>query len=185
MFARKNRLVRWCTWVGLLTTSTKNEWCEKWAEEKEFFSQVRKKRERAGMEIDFWNFAESRLLFYSRATNKIALNWIRFSFHSHKRFSWSFKSKIYLASFCHWSYNYLAGSRCLKLAEKVSFNIASEASYFYISSGQKLIKNAKKLSFLTSFWKPEPCSQTVLPDRSVLIGQKLVENPKIQMRHLE
>ena len=36
-------------------------------------------------------------------------------------------------------------------------------------NGQKLIKNG----------------QTVLPDRSVLIGQKLVENAKIQMRHFE
>ena len=38
--------------------------------------------------------------------------------------------------------------------EKVSFNIASEASY--------------------------DCGQTVLPDRSVLIGQKLVENAKVR-----
>ena len=34
-------------------------------------------------------------------------------------------------------------SRCLKITEKVPFNIASEASYVYILSGQKLIKNAK------------------------------------------
>ena len=33
---------------------------------------------------------------------------------------------------------------------------------------------------LASFWKPEACGQTVLPDRSVLSGQKLVENAKIQ-----
>ena len=32
-------------------------------------------------------------------------------------------------------------ARCLKITEKVSFNIASEASYLYILSGQKLIKN--------------------------------------------
>ena len=31
-----------------------------------------------------------------------------------------------------------------------------------------------------SFGKPEACGQTVLPDRSVLIGQKLVENAKIE-----
>ena len=31
-----------------------------------------------------------------------------------------------------------------------------------------------------SFWKPEACGQTVLPDKSVLIGQKLVENAKIK-----
>ena len=30
------------------------------------------------------------------------------------------------------------------------------------------------------FWKPEACGQTVLPDKSVLIGQKLVENAKIK-----
>ena len=35
-----------------------------------------------------------------------------------------------------------------------------EASYVYILSGQKLIKNAKN----GQFWKPEACSQTVLPD---------------------
>ena len=71
-------------------------------------------------------------------------------------------------------------SRCLKITEKVLFNIASEASYVYILSGQKLIKNAKKWSILASFWKPEACGQTVLPDRSVLLRQKLVENAKIQ-----
>ena len=26
---------------------------------------------------------------------------------------------------------------------------------------------------MASFWKPEACGQTVLPDRSVLIGQKI------------
>ena len=37
-----------------------------------------------------------------------------------------------------------------------------------------------KWSILASFWKPEASGQTVLPDRSVLIGQKLVENAKIE-----
>ena len=36
-----------------------------------------------------------------------------------------------------------AVARCLKITEKVSFNIASEASYVYILSGQKFIKKAK------------------------------------------
>ena len=31
---------------------------------------------------------------------------------------------------------------------------------------------------LESFWKTDACGQTVLPDRSILIGQKLVENAK-------
>ena len=73
-----------------------------------------------------------------------------------------------------------ASTRCLKITEKVSFNIASEASYVYILNEQKLIKNAKKWSILASFWKPEACGQTVLPDRSVFIGQKLMENAKNQ-----
>ena len=36
---------------------------------------------------------------------------------------------------------------CLKITEKVPFNIASEASYVYILSGQRLIKNAKNGPF--------------------------------------
>ena len=38
-------------------------------------------------------------------------------------------------------------TQCLKITEKVAFNIASEASYVYILSGQKLIKNAKNGQF--------------------------------------
>ena len=37
--------------------------------------------------------------------------------------------------------------RCFKIKEKVSFNIASEASYSYILSGQKLMKDAKNGPF--------------------------------------
>ena len=47
----------------------------------------------------------------------------------------------------------LAKARCLKITEKVSFNIASEASYVYILSGQKLIKNAKNDPFFGEFLK--------------------------------
>ena len=61
-------------------------------------------------------------------------------------------------------------SLCFKITEKVSFNIASEASYVYNLSGQKFIKNEKNVN-LASFWKPEACGQTVLPDRSVLKGK--------------
>ena len=67
-----------------------------------------------------------------------------------------------------------ADAQCLKILQKVAFNIASEASYVYILSGQKFFKNAKMVHF-GEFLKPKACGQTVLPDRSVLIGQKLVE----------
>ena len=43
--------------------------------------------------------------------------------------------------------------QCLKITEKVSFNIASEASYVYILSGQKLIENAKKKAHFAEFLK--------------------------------
>ena len=51
----------------------------------------------------------------------------------------------------------------------------------------KVHSKCQKWSILASFWKPEACGQTMLPDRSVLIGQKLVENAenaKIQMCHI-
>ena len=47
-----------------------------------------------------------------------------------------------------------------------------------------------KMSNLASFWKPKACGQTVLPDRSILMGQKLVENAKmsnfrpVRMQHV-
>ena len=40
---------------------------------------------------------------------------------------------------------------CLKITEKVPFNIASEASYVYILSGQRLIKNAQNGPFWRVF----------------------------------
>ena len=45
------------------------------------------------------------------------------------------------ASFC--SNTFPSQKQCLKIAQKVAFNSASEASYVYILSGQKFIKNAK------------------------------------------
>ena len=68
-------------------------------------------------------------------------------------------------------------AQCLKITEKVSFNIAS---YVYILSRQKLIKNAKNGPIWRVF---ENLKLAVKPDRPALIGQKLVESTKIQMRH--
>ena len=41
-------------------------------------------------------------------------------------------------------------SRCLKITEKVSLKLASEASYVYILSGQKLIQKCQIWSVLAS-----------------------------------
>ena len=79
-------------------------------------------------------------------------------------------SYVAIQSFSQWSTN----AWCFKITEKVSFNIASEASYVN-KIDQKCIKNAKN-------------GQTVLPDGLISRGQKLVEksqNKKIELRHFE
>ena len=43
-----------------------------------------------------------------------------------------------------------------------------------------MFENHIKSLILTSFWKPEVFGQTALPDRSILVVQKLVENAKIE-----
>ena len=53
--------------------------------------------------------------------------------------------------------NVVGKTQCLKFAQKVAFNIASEASYVYILSGQNLIKNAKNGQFCASFGMHETC----------------------------
>ena len=47
--------------------------------------------------------------------------------------------------------NLIPSSQCLEIAPKVAFNIASEASYVYILSGQKFIENAKNGQFWRVF----------------------------------
>ena len=67
----------------------------------------------------------------------------------------------------------------MKIIE-VSFNIANEASYVYILSGQKLTKNSKMVHFgeFLKTWSLR--SNSVTRQVSFLIGQKLVENAKIK-----
>ena len=43
----------------------------------------------------------------------------------------------------------------------------------------------QKWSILVNFWKSESFGQTVLPDRSILIGQKMVENAKIEKHNCD
>ena len=42
------------------------------------------------------------------------------------------------------------------------------------------LKNDEHCPFWRVFENPKACGQTVLPDRTVLIGQKLVENAKVE-----
>ena len=55
-----------------------------------------------------------------------------------------------------------------------TFKIASAASYVYISSGQKFIDNAE-ISQFSQFLKTGG-----VPDKSISIVQKMVENTQIQ-----
>ena len=61
---------------------------------------------------------------------------------------WSYGKVSYHPHFkVHSAYPDPMNSQCLKIAQKVAFNIASEASYTLISNRQKLIKNAKNCPF--------------------------------------
>ena len=79
-------------------------------------------------------------------------------------------------------YAYLHSVTVFKNHKKVSFNSASEASYVYILSGQMFIKNAKNGPFGRVFenLKLLVKQRYQTQDRSLLIGQKLVENAKIE-----
>ena len=50
------------------------------------------------------------------------------------------------------------------------------------SEWTKVNYKCQQLSILASFWKSEACGQTVLPNKSLLIGQKLVEHAKIKKK---
>ena len=60
------------------------------------------------------------------------------------------------------------------------FNIASEASYVYILSGQKFIKNAQNGPSWRLFVNLKLAVKQFYQTGKFLIGQKLVENAKIQ-----
>ena len=67
--------------------------------------------------------------------------------------------------------------QCLKITEKVAFNIASEASYVYGLSGQKFIENAKHSHFgkFMKTWSLQSNSVT----RQVNFNETKIETLKI------
>ena len=87
---------------------------------------------------------------------------------------------LFLRLYNEWVKSNFQLTQCLKIIEKVSFLIVSEVSYDYILSGQKFIKNAKNSQFWRVFGNIEASGQTVLPDRSIFIRQKLVKNAQIK-----
>ena len=67
----------------------------------------------------------------------------------------------------------------LKITEKVLFKIASEASYVYILSEQKFMKNAKTGLF-GEFWKNWDLRSNSVTRQVSFNRTKLVENAKIR-----
>ena len=79
-------------------------------------------------------------------------------FYNHYKYSTTYeKLLIHIAKSTH----------CLKIAQKFAFNIASEASYVYMLSGQKFIKNTKNGQLWRVFENLKLAVKTVLPDRSL------------------
>ena len=60
---------------------------------------------------------------------------------------------------------------------QIKWDILGNFQTFWVD--KSLLKMPKTVN-LASFWKPEAFGQTVLPDRSILVGQKLMENAKIE-----
>ena len=62
--------------------------------------------------------------------------------------------------------------------KKSHSTLRAKRAVFTFEVDKSSLKMAKIVS-LASFWKPEACSQTLLPDRSIWKGQKLVKNVKM------
>ena len=67
-----------------------------------------------------------------------------------------------------------------KSQKKSHSTLRAKRTTFLFWVDKSWLKNAQKWCILASFWKLEACGQTVLPDRSILIGQNLVGNAKIK-----
>ena len=80
--------------------------------------------------------SSSEFHFDFESENWLELGMNAFSYKTHKNSMMPLKVKF--------KKDY--STRCLKIRENVSFNIVSEASYIYILSGHKLIKNGQ-------FWR--------------------------------
>ena len=100
-----------------------------------------------------WHFANSPQLFHAHWLNPSGLNsWtydpiakrnLRGHEHETRERTEIQTSKWLDEIILKWNKSNWSDSQCLKITYKVSFNIASEASYINILSGQKLIKKTK------------------------------------------
>ena len=88
-----------------------------------------------------------------------------------------------------WNLVFLSSVHFLDFADFYSFFLKSIFTVFenhrnnlinIASEVDKSLSKMQKLAILASFWKSLACGQTVLPDRQLLLEQKLVEYVKIQ-----
>ena len=90
--------------------------------------------------------------------------------------SMTYEAKPFWKSTDNW--NFYGLSRCLKIIKKSHSTM--RAKRVFILSGQKFVKNGQNSQFLGVFGNLKLELKTVLPDRSLLISQKLVENAIIE-----
>ena len=97
-----------------------------------------------------WRTCKKKKKYYLITSNKGKIN--QRVLYAEASYSWCFSyvTEILRLLFSNWLCTFSV-SRCLKITEKVSFNIGSEASYVYILSGQKFIKDAKNCPFWRVF----------------------------------
>ena len=115
---------------------------------------------------------------------------IRVTYFLQIRVDWILQISIIQSRYCQ---NLLWGQKIVlwTFRKMVSQRIwhVQKIAYFYTvfeNHRKSLIQHCERSelrlhwSILASFWKPTACGQTELPDMSVLLGQKLVKNAKIQ-----
>ena len=90
--------------------------------------------------------------FLEKPTNWM-VNWRARTVNPLRWIHWRTSSRDSVTAWKQLPKNALVSPQCLKIIEKVAINITSEASYVYILSGQKLIKNAKTGQFWRVFEK--------------------------------
>ena len=77
--------------------------------------------------------------------------------------------------------NYLAKlSTLVKNLRKSRIQHYERSKLRFLLEWIKVDQKCQKWSILASFWKSKACGQTVLPDRSLLIWQKIGEHVKIE-----
>ena len=101
-----------------------------------------------------------KLISHNLLHEEVKYRWLQYhKVQQHTQFPIPFAENIFQSSFSH----------------RISFIEHCERSELRLHfEWTNVNQKCQNWSIWASFWKPEACGQTVLPDRSILIGQKLV-----------